>query len=164
MPRLATAAALCLLLVASAAPAARAQDVVTTRVLSLEGARQVAAAAEAEAARNGWSVAIAIVDPGGALILFHRRDGTQSGSVEVAIGKARTAARFRRSTKALEDAVLGGRTSILMLGELVPVEGGLPIVVDGEMVGAIGVSGVTSQQDAQAAQAGIDALRREARP
>jgi glc operon protein GlcG len=147
------------LLALAFAPAAEAQTI-STRVLSLEGAQQIARAADAEAARNNWNVAIAIVDPAGGLILFHRRDGTQHASLDIAIGKARTSARFRRPTKALEDVITGGRTTLLALGDLLPVEGGLPIVVDGELVGAIGVSGVTSQQDAQIAQAGIDALGR----
>lgn len=164
MTRLTRAAAFCLLSLCSAVSSAEAQHVLTTRVLSLEGAKQIAIAAEAEAARNNWNVAIAIVDPSGGLILFHRRDGTQAASPDIAIGKARTAARFRRPSKALEDAIAGGRTAMLMLGDVVPVEGGLPIVVDGEVVGAIGVSGVTSPQDAQVAQAGIAAFQRGPRP
>jgi glc operon protein GlcG len=147
-----------LLLVAGAVPGQT--QTVTTRVLTLEAAKRVATAAEAEAERNGWNVAISIVDPAGGLILFHRRDGTQPGSLDIATGKARTAARLRRPTKALEDAIVGGRTSLLALGDLLPVEGGVPIILEGELVAAIGVSGVTSQQDAQIAEAGIAVLSR----
>jgi glc operon protein GlcG len=135
-------------------------QVLNRPALSLDGAKQVIAAAEAEAERNNWTVAIAIVDPAGELLLFHRRDGTQPGSIDVAIGKARTAARFRRPTKALEDVVLGGRTVLLAVSGITPLEGGVPIVIDGEIVGAIGVSGVTSQQDAQVAEAGTRAVAR----
>lgn len=158
----AAAAALALVLVPPAA--VEAQHVLTARVISLEGAREIAMAADAEAERNGWAVAIAIVDPSGGLVFFQRRDGTQAGSLDVALGKARTAARFRRPTKALEDGVLGGRVNLLTLGDIVAVEGGLPILVDGELIGAIGVSGVTSQQDAQIAEAGLHALLPGGRP
>ncbi len=138
---------------------ARAQ-LLQTQTLSLQAARTMAAAAEAKARENNWNVAIAIVDAAGELILFHRLDQTQPASLDIAIGKARTAARFRRATKVLEDAVAGGRTVLLAVDDVVPLEGGLPIVVDGRVIGAVGVSGVTSQQDAQVAQAAIDALVR----
>ena len=116
------------------------------------------AAAEAEAARNGWPVAIAIVDASGELIVFHKLDGTQSASIDIAIGKARTAARLRRPTKALEDAIASGRMALAAVEGITPLEGGVPITVEGQVIGAIGVSGVTSQQDAQVAQAGVGAL------
>ena len=138
---------------------ARAQ-LLPTQTLSLQAAKTMAAAAEAKARENDWNVAIAIVDAAGELILFHRLDQTQPASLDIAIGKARTAARFRRPTKVLEDAVAGGRTVLLAVDDVVPLEGGLPIVVDGRVIGAVGVSGVTSQQDAQVAQAAIDALVR----
>jgi uncharacterized protein GlcG (DUF336 family) len=131
-----------------------------TQTLRLQAARTMAAAAEAKARENDWNVAIAVVDAAGELILFHRLDQTQPASLDIAIGKARTAARFRRATKVLEDAVAGGRTVLLAVDDVVPLEGGLPIVVDGRVIGAVGVSGVTSQQDAQVAQAAIDALVR----
>ena len=143
---------------ASVAAMSSAAELATKRALTLEIAKQVSAAAEAEAVANNWNVVIAIVDDGGRLMHLVRRDGTQYGSIEVAQDKARTAIAFRRPTKALEDAVAGGRNAILRLGDATPIEGGLPIVVEGEMVGAIGVSGVQSSQDAQVAQAGIDAL------
>lgn len=130
-----------------------------TQTISLEGAKQIAAAAEQEAARNGWNVVIAVVDGSGELILLHRRDGTQLASVSIATGKARTAARFKRPTKLLEDAVAGGRTAMLAVEGIVPMEGGIPVIVAGQVLGAVGVSGVLSSQDAQVAQAGIDALQ-----
>ena len=139
------------------APAVDAQ-LADRKALTLDGARRIMAAAEAEAMKNKWTVAIAIVDEGGELIAFHKIDDTQAASIDVAIGKARTAARMKRPTKALEDAVAGGRTVLLSVEGLVPLEGGVPITVEGRIIGAVGVSGVTSQQDAQVAQAGIAAL------
>ena len=102
-----------------------------TKTLSLEAARSMAAAAEAEARKNNWNVAVDIVDASGGLILFHRLDETQPASLDISIQKARTAARFKRPTKALEDAVVGGRTVLLAVEGLLPLEGGLPIIVDG---------------------------------
>jgi uncharacterized protein GlcG (DUF336 family) len=154
----ATFASLVLLALCVSSPA-RAQ-LLQTQTLSLQAAKTMAAAAEAKARENNWNVAIAIVDAAGELILFHRLDQTQPASLDIAIGKARTAARFRRPTKVLEDAVAGGRTVLLAVDGVLPLEGGLPIVVDGRVIGAVGVSGVTSQQDAQVAQAAIDALVR----
>ena len=128
------------------------------KVLNLAAARAAMAGAEAEAGRNGWRVVIAIVDDGGHPVLVQRLDGAGVGSVAIAIGKARTAAVFRRPTKAMEDSVNGGRFAFVAAPDVVPLEGGLPILVDGDVVGGIGVSGVTSDQDAAIAQAGIDAL------
>jgi glc operon protein GlcG len=103
---------------------------------------------------------IAIVDDGGNLVLLHRTDGTQIGSIDVAIQKAATALRFKRPTKAFEDVIAGGRTALLTLpGRVVMVEGGVPIMVDGACVGAIGISGMSSVQDGVVAQAGLAALR-----
>jgi len=128
------------------------------KVITLEGARRMLAAAGAEARKNNWNVAIAVVDESGNLIAFEKLDDTQVASVDIAIGKARTAARMKRPTKALEDAVSGGRTVMLAVEGIVPLEGGVPVVVDGRIIGAVGVSGVTSQQDAQVASAGVAAL------
>jgi uncharacterized protein GlcG (DUF336 family) len=139
------------------APAVDAQFA-DRKALTLDGATRIMAAAEAEATKNKWTVAIAIVDEAGELVAFHKIDGTQAASIDIAIGKARTAARMKRPTKALEDAVASGRTVLLAVDGLVPLEGGVPIAVEGRIVGAVGVSGVTSQQDAQVAQAGIAAL------
>lgn len=127
-------------------------------VLTLDGARAAAAAAEAEAIKNSWKVVIAIVDDGGHLLYLQRLDGAPAASAETAIHKARTAALFKRPTKALEDAVASGRVSLLSLPHATPLEGGLPIDSHGEIVGAIGVSGAQSSQDAQVAKAGTDSV------
>ncbi len=126
--------------------------------LSLTDAKTVAAAAHAKAVENGWTVVIAIVDGAGLLHYLERMDGTQLASVEVAQAKARTAALFKRPSKALEDAVLSGRPVMMSLPGATTVEGGVPILYRGEMVGAIGVSGVQSFQDGIVAQAGADSL------
>jgi uncharacterized protein GlcG (DUF336 family) len=128
------------------------------KCLSLEDARKAGAAAAVEAKKNQWNVAIAIVDDGGYLLYFERIDETQTGSIDIAIGKARTAAYYKRPTKALEDALNGGQYAILTYPNTLPREGGLPIFADGKVVGAIGVSGVKSSEDAQVAKAGVDAL------
>lgn len=129
--------------------------------LTLDDAKKIAAAAEAEARRNDWPVVIAIVDDGGHLLLLLRLDNTQYGSIEVAIQKARSAIAFRRQTKVLEEQVTQGQVRYLGLPGAIPIEGGLPIVSENQFIGAIGVSGVRSHQDAQIAQAGIDALEQD---
>jgi uncharacterized protein GlcG (DUF336 family) len=139
-----------------------AAQLATRRALTLEAAKQIAAAAEAEAAKNKWNVVIAIVDEGGHLIYLQRMDETQVGSVQVAQEKARTAVFFKRPSKALEDAVAGGRNAVLRLPGALPIEGGLPLTAEGKVIGAIGVSGVTSQQDGQIAAAGVAALAKMA--
>jgi uncharacterized protein GlcG (DUF336 family) len=128
--------------------------------IAIGAARKAMAASEAEATANKWSVAIAIVDSGGNLVMLHRLDNAQLSAARIAEAKARTAVEFRRPTKALEDAVAGGGVGlrVLTFGASV-AEGGVPIVVDGRIVGGIGVSGVASHQDAQVAQAGADALK-----
>jgi len=126
--------------------------------LTLADAKRVAAAAEAEARRNDWRVVIAIVDDAGLPVLLERLDGTQPASCEIALHKARAAALFRRPTKALEEIVAGGRLALLSLPQITPVEGGTPLIHEGQIVGAIGVSGVQSSQDGQVAQAGAAAL------
>lgn len=128
--------------------------------INLGDAKKVAAAAVAEVAKVGSAPdAIAIVDHGGFLIYFERMDNTQLGSVEIAIEKARSAALFRRPSKVFEDAVAGGRNAILALRGAIPLEGGVPIISGGKLVGAIGASGGTAQQDGQVAQAGADAIK-----
>jgi glc operon protein GlcG len=124
-------------------------------------ARQVAQAAEDEANRHGWPMVIAIVDSGGNLVLQHRLDQAQHGSSDVARQKAETAVRFRRPTKVFEDALAQGGMHLRLLGmtNLTPLDGGIPLVLDGRVIGAIGVSGMQSAQDAKVAQAGADALR-----
>jgi len=128
------------------------------KVLTLDGAKKVAAAAEAEAKKNNWNVVIVVVDDGGNLLYLQRIDGTQTGSIDVAIQKARTAQAFKRPTKVFEDAIAGGRNALIALHGALPLEGGLPIVVGGQLVGAIGVSGVKSTEDGQIAKAGADSL------
>ncbi len=129
--------------------------------ISLENARKVIAAAEVEAKKNNWPVAIAVVDNAGFLVAFQRLDNTQLGSVKVAIKKAETSAKFRRPTKAFEDtlAMGGANLKILSLPGALPIEGGLPIVHEGKIIGAIGVSGVKSTEDGQIAAAGLEALK-----
>jgi glc operon protein GlcG len=129
--------------------------------ISLENAKKAAAPAMAEAAKNGWNMAVAIVDPAGNLVYYEKMDNTQLGSANVAIDKARSAALFKRPTKAFQDALAAGGDAvrILSLKGAVPVEGGIPLVVDGKIVGAIGVSGATSAQDAQCAKAGADTVK-----
>ena len=129
--------------------------------ISLENAKKAAAPALAEAAKNNWKVAVAIVGPAGTLIYYEKMDNTQLGSAEVAIDKARTATLFKRPTKALQDALAAGGEGlrILTLKGVTAVEGGIPLVMDGKIVGAIGVSGATSAQDAQCAKAGADTVK-----
>jgi glc operon protein GlcG len=127
------------------------------KALTLEVAKQMAAAAEKEAVNNKWTMVVAVVDDGGNLIYLQRMDETQLGSIQVAQEKAKTALQFKRPTKALEDAIAGGRNAVLKLPAMA-VEGGLPITVDGKIIGAIGCSGGTSPQDGVVCKAGIDAL------
>ncbi len=127
-------------------------------ILTLEDARRVAAAAEAEALHNEWRVVIAVVDDGGHLLYLQRSHDTQFGSVETAICKAHAAVAFQRPTKASEDAVLSGRLIHLALPGVIPAEGGVPLLRDGQIIGGLGISGVRSFQDGQVAQAGVNAL------
>lgn len=124
--------------------------------LALAAAKKVAAPALAEASANNWAMAVAVVDGAGDLVYFERMDATQAGSVTIAIDKARSAARFKRPTKAFQDVLATGGDGWRVLGltGAVPVEGGVPIVIDGKIAGAIGVSGGTSPQDGQCARAG----------
>ena len=143
------------------APASAAAQLRQVSVVGLAGAQRAIAAAEAEARKQGWSVSIAVVDPAGELVAFHRMDGAAPSSIDISRAKARTAARFRRPTKALEDAVAGGRVALTTFDGMTLVEGGVPIVVDDAIVGAVGVSGATSAQDAQVAQAGAAAVTKQ---
>ena len=129
--------------------------------ISLENAKKAAAAAVAEARKNNWAMVVAITDTAGDLVYFEKMDATQTGSVNVAIGKARSAALYKRSTKVWYDAVAAGGAGLRVLGleGAVPIEGGLPLVVDGKLVGAIGLSGGSGAQDGQCAQAGADAVK-----
>jgi len=129
--------------------------------ISVENAKKAAAAAIAEARKNNWTMALAIVDTGGTLVYYEKIDNTQIGSAQVAISKARSSVLFKRPTKAFQDLVSKGGDGLRYLGleGAVPLEGGVPIVMDGKIVGAIGMSGGTSAQDAQCAQVGADALK-----
>jgi len=129
--------------------------------ITLEAAKKAAAPALAEAAQNNWAMAVAVVDIAGDLVYFEKMDATQAGSVVVAVDKARSAARFKRPTRAFQDMLTSGGEGlrVFRITGAVPVEGGVPIVVDGKIVGAIGVSGGTSAQDGQCARAGVDAVR-----
>jgi glc operon protein GlcG len=133
-------------------------ELLTKKGISLEDAKKVAAGAAAEARKNKWYMAIAIIDEGGTLVYFERLDETQIASADIAIGKARTAVTYKRPTKALEDAINSGQNAILTFPNTLPREGGVPIVVDGKVMGGIGVSGGKSSEDAQVAKAGIDAF------
>ena len=129
--------------------------------ISLDNAKKVGIPALAEAAKNNWTVAVAIVDPAGILVYYEKQDNTQLGSAEVAIEKARSATLFKRPTKAFQDTLEAGGDGfrVLHLRGAVAVEGGVPLLMDGKIIGAIGVSGGTSQQDGQCAKAGADALK-----
>lgn len=128
--------------------------------VNLDQARKAIAAGQAEARKNNWPVAIAIVDNAGHLVAFEKMDNTQTASVEVAQDKAVSAAIYRRSTKVVQDGLAGGGAGLrlLALRGMSPVEGGIPIVVDGKIIGGIGVSGVNSDQDGMVAKAGADAV------
>jgi glc operon protein GlcG len=134
-----------------------AQQLTTKKTLNLDIAKRIVAAAEKEAVKNQWNMFICVVDDGAHVIFIERLDEAQLGSFEVSMEKARTALMFKRPTKALEDAIAGGRNAMLKLPAL-PVEGGIPLTADGKIIGAIGVSGGTSPQDAQVAKAGVDAF------
>jgi len=129
--------------------------------ISLENAKKAVAPAIAEAKKNSWTVAVAIVNPDGTLIYFEKMDGTQNGSAQVAQDKARTAALYKRPSKALQDALAAGGEGlrVLSLAGATPVEGGIPLIIDGKIVGAIGVSGAASAQDSQCAKAGADLFK-----
>ncbi len=127
------------------------------QILSLDSAKRVAHAAEQEAKKNNWNVVIAIVDDGGHL-MYLQREKVQLGSIEVAITKAKVAIMFRRPTKFWEETVASGHQGYLAMPGMLPIEGGVPFIHDGEIVGAIGISGVKSNEDGQIVQAGTDAL------
>jgi glc operon protein GlcG len=129
--------------------------------ITLEQAKKVMVGAEAEAKKNSWGMVIVVLDSGGNLVMLQRMDGAQLGSIEVARDKAYSAVAFRRPTKAFDDALAqgGANLRILRLSGAAPIEGGIPIVADGKVIGSVGVSGGTSGQDAQVARAGIDNLK-----
>ncbi|HTF94516.1 MAG TPA: heme-binding protein [Cellvibrio sp.] len=145
--------------VVSLSTTAFAQTLTYGAPIGLDIAKKIAAAAAAEAKKQNLTVVISIVDSSGTLTYLEKADGTQLASVDVAIGKARTANNFKRPTKVFEDGVSGGRNVLLSLPDALLVEGGSPIVVDNKIIGAIGVSGATSQQDGQIAEAGLASLK-----
>lgn len=147
---------LAVLLLVVLTPSAHA-ELPVKQVLTLNVAKRVAAAAEAEASRRGSTVVIVVVDDGGHIIVLERLDDTQVASVEVGIGKARTAAIFRRPSKVFEDQIREGRVAALALPGATPLQGGIPIIVNGKVIGAIGVSGNTPQEDEDIAKAGAAA-------
>ncbi len=152
------AVAAAVLALAAIVPTAVRAELPTKPVLTLEAARQVGAAAYAEAVNRGATVVIAVVDDGGHVVFLERLNDTQVASVDVGIGKARTAAIFRRPSKVFEDQIRGGRVASLALPGATPLQGGVPLVVDGRVIGAIGVSGNTPQEDEDIANAGAAAL------
>ena len=130
----------------------------TRPMLTLEDCKKISSAAEAEAKKNSWNVCIAVLDDGGHLLHLVRMDGATPANSRIAIEKGRTAAESRRSTANWEERIKAGRNSILRMPGITPIQGGLPIVIDGHCVGAVGVSGVQSHEDEQIAKAGIDSL------
>jgi uncharacterized protein GlcG (DUF336 family) len=143
------------------APAAAPANIPYGTSITADAAKKIAAAAVAEARKNNWAMAVAVVDTGGYLVYFERMPDTQLGSVEVSMAKAKSAALFRRPTKSFQDTVAAGGAGLRMLGlpGAVPVEGGIPLIVDGKLIGAIGASGGTSDQDGSTAQAGVAAMK-----
>jgi glc operon protein GlcG len=147
--------------VGQTAPAASFYVTPIGPAISVETAKKAAAAALAEARKNGWLMVVAIVEPNGALVYYEKMDNTQLGSADMAIDKARSAALYKRPTKAFQDAVAGGGAGlrVLALKGAEPVEGGLPIIMDGKLIGAIGLSGDLSEHDGQCAAAGLSVLK-----
>lgn len=129
--------------------------------ISLEAAKKVASVAVAEAAKNNWKMAVAVVDPAGVLIYYEKMDNTQLGSADASVDKARSAALFKRPTRAFQDALAGGGAGLRVLGlrGADPVEGGVPLLIEGKVVGAIGVSGDTSDHDGVCAKAAAETLK-----
>ena len=130
----------------------------TRPMLTLEDCRSISAAAEAEAKRNNWNVCIAILDDGGHLLHLARMDGASPANARIAVEKGRTAAESRRSSLVWEERIKAGRNSMLGMPGITPVQGGLPVIVEGICVGGVGVSGVQSHEDEQIAAAGIKVL------
>jgi uncharacterized protein GlcG (DUF336 family) len=142
-------------------PAAPPANVPYGVSISADAAKKIAAAAIAEARKNNWAMAVAVVDTGGYLVYFERMPDTQLGSVEISIEKAKSAALFRRPTKSFQDTVAAGGAGLRILGltGAVPVEGGIPLIVDGKIIGAVGASGGSSDQDGRTAQVGVAASK-----
>ena len=145
----------------SSPPAAAAVTPPYGPPITLDQAKRAMAAAELEAAKNSWQVAVTILDSGGNLVMFHKVDNTQLASIGASEGKASTALRFKRPSKALDDAIAAGGAGLRLLAvkDITPLEGGLPVIADGKIIGAIGVSGALSSQDAQVARVGAAAVK-----
>jgi glc operon protein GlcG len=154
----AVCAAACVALAVSVGVPIAAQTVIDRKVLSIAAARRIVAAAEAAARARGVGVVVAVVDAGGHIIAIERMDDAQVASVNVGIGKARTAAIYRRPSRVFEEQIRNGRIAALALADATPLQGGVPIVIDGQVVGAVGVSGDTPQVDEDIAIAGLSAL------
>jgi glc operon protein GlcG len=152
-------ASLALVAVALAAPRTAAAQLATTKALTTDAVKAVLTAAEAKARANSWNVSIAVVDPAGDLLGFLKLDGAATGTVQIAQGKARTSARFGRPSKVYADRITENQLNFLSVDGVVALQGGLPIMVDGRVIGAVGVSGVPSQQDEEVAAAGIAAIK-----
>lgn len=144
------------LLVATGAAHAQLAD---KKALTIAEAKKALAASVAEAQKNNWNVVIAVVDDGGHLVALERMDKAQKASIDIAIGKAKAASMFRRPSAALEDAIAKGRNALLSVEGYALMQGGMPIVVNGDVIGAVGVSGVQSTQDEQIAKAGADTIK-----
>jgi len=143
------------------APAPPPPPVAYGMPINLETAKKAAASATAEARKNNWAMAVAVVDPAGNLVYFEKLDNTQTASIDIAIDKARASAEFKRPTKMFQDAVAAGGEGLRFLGlrGAVPAEGGFPIMAGGKIIGAIGASGGAGNQDAQVAKAGADSIK-----
>jgi glc operon protein GlcG len=152
-------AVLLIAVLAGAVPAgSQSVPLVEKKAIGLAAAKKMVAAAEAEALKNKWAISISVVDDDGNLVYFERMDGTNLPTVAVSQGKARTAAQYRTATKGFEERLSKGETQLLSLPNATELRGGLPVLVDGQVVGAIAGSGAKGEQDEQCAQAGIDAL------
>jgi glc operon protein GlcG len=151
----------CVITALATATGVAEQDVMSRKVLTLSAARKVVAAAEAEATALGVGVVVVVVDDAGHVVTLARMDSAQVASVNVGIGKARTAAIYRRPSRVFEEQIKNGRIAALALADATPLQGGLPILIDGQLVGAVGVSGDTPQVDEQIATAAVSVLHRE---
>ena len=144
---------------ALAVPRVASAQLADAKVLTLQAAKAILAAAEAEARKNNWNLSIAVVDAHGELLAFERMDDAALTTVAIAQGKALTAARYKRPTKAIDSSVTAGRVQMMAFPGVIPVEGGVPVIVNGKYIGGVGASGAASYQDAQVAKAGADAVK-----
>jgi glc operon protein GlcG len=155
MKRCSTLRCAALILLALGFVSGAGAQLASKRSLTLDAAKSIAAAAQAEAKKNKWNMIIAIVDDGGNLLYLERMDGAQLGSIEIAQFKARTSLKFKRATKDFGDRLQAGETYLLRVPDMAPFDGGVPVIINGECIGGIGVSGATAAQDGQVARAGL---------